>query len=140
MSSLRSGARLVPVPSFRSEKPGTLYVSHVDEITGSLFTQAPRVYWNVNDTAAPTVRGGHVHPEGGKQEYLVCLHGEAIAELHSASGCERVAMKDPETALVLPCGVWHRFILSPGAVLLAVASEPFQAEESLTQLPCDCVL
>lgn len=136
---LRTGAQLVRIPAFRTDgKPGALFVTEACKITGGLFSAAPRVYWIINDSDSDSIRGGHGHPEGGKLEYLVCLHGHVEAELHSDEECETLILEGSTTALVIPTGIWHRFRLSPGAILLSVASTEFSSDEAFTEMPCAC--
>jgi dTDP-4-dehydrorhamnose 3,5-epimerase-like enzyme len=130
--------KVVTLPTFRTDKPGALVVAHVAEVTGGLFANAPRVYWIINDSAAESVRGGHMHSPGGKEEFLVCLSGRAEIELHGPDFCEVLVLAAPDRALVIPAGVWHRITLSANAILLSVASTSFHAHEAIEGLPCSC--
>jgi mannose-6-phosphate isomerase-like protein (cupin superfamily) len=129
--------KLVTLPSHRTAgKPGLLVLSETPKVTDGLFDAAPRNYWIVNDTPEPTTRGKHYHPRGGKQEYLVCLHGRAVIELHSADGCDSVTLDRPDLALVIPSEVWHGVTLQPGAILLSTASTLYHPEEARTEKTC----
>ena len=129
----------LPIRENIPDKPGKLIFSEVKEVTGGNFNSARRVYWIINNTQEDASRGGHYHPQGGKQEYIVCLSGKMEVELHSENKCEDIFIDKPNLALYIPCGVWHRVILSPGAVFLSVASTNFDPNESINDLPaCFC--
>lgn len=129
--------KLVTLPSHRTVgKPGLLVLSETPKVTDGLFDTAPRNYWIVNDTSEPTTRGKHYHPRGGKQEYLVCLSGRAVVELHSQGGCDNVVLDRPDLALVIPSEVWHGVTLTPGAILLSTASTLYNSDEARTEKTC----
>ncbi len=133
--------RVVELPSVRtSGKPGRLSIIELAKIAEGFFPNdaAPRVYLIDNDTPDWSARGGHQHPEGGKRELLVVLRGEIEFDLHSASACLRMTLSLPTRGLLLPNGVWHGVCLSPGALLLAVASTLYASDEARTEKPCLC--
>lgn len=132
---------LVELPSFRTPgKPGQLTVAEPAKIAAGFFPDdaAPRVYWIVNDTAAPSVRGGHLHPQGGKREILVALSGIVQVSLHAAEFCGEIVLDRPSQGLLMQNGIWHGVTLSPGAVLLSIASTLFHKDEAVTEKPCRC--
>lgn len=130
---------LVDLQAFRTAgKPGLLAVAELPKHALGLFEAAPRVYVIVNDSGDWSVRGGHLHPEGGKKELIVALQGTIEFELHAASGCGRVTLDAPTRGLLLPNGTWHGVRLSPGAILLSVASTLYAPDESVAAKPCGC--
>jgi len=128
---------LVELSSFFTEgKPGQLIVAEIENVTDGLFEEARRVYWIVNNTQGWSERGGHYHPVGGKQEFMVCLFGRAIFTLEDADKREvYFELSGPNWAVVIPSGVWHSVELSPGAILLSVASTNFESDEAITNKP-----
>lgn len=131
--------RLVNLPVHKTDsRPQPLVVAELGAVTRGLFDAARRVYWIVNNGDTTIRRGAHYHPEGGKQELMVAFHGQAKVELHSREECDTVLLDTPYQALVIPSGVWHEVLLTPGAALVVVASTNFQPDESHTELPCKC--
>jgi hypothetical protein len=127
--------KIIDLPSNRV-KPGLLAMSQPEDITGGLFSEAKRVYWIINDTDTPTLRGNHYHPKGGKIEYLVALHGTIEVGLHSSEECGTVILDNPTKALIIPSGVWHSVTISVGGIMLAVASTKQAPGESLPEKTC----
>lgn len=125
------------LPHYRSEeKPGPLVVIEPSKIPGCPFKEALRTYHIVNNGFDPERRGGHYHPEGGKQEIQVCLHGWAEFLLIAPSGKEdRIVLNHPWTAVIIPSMVWHQITLGPQSILLSVASTLFDPKEAITELP-----
>lgn len=119
-------------------KPGLLAIAELPKHVLGLFPAAPRVYYIVNDSGDWSVRGGHYHPEGGKKELIVALQGEIEFDLHAAGACDREVLKTPTQGLVIPNGVWHGVRLSPGAILLSIASTLYAPDEARTEKPCGC--
>ena len=130
--------RLIEMEEVRN-KPGVMVIAEFTKLIPDLFTTVPRVYWIVNDTPNESVRGGHYHPPGGKQEMWVCFNGTANVKLHSVEGCGELALDSPSKVLVIPSKVWHEVTLSPGAILVSMASTLYSSHESVTDLPCSCV-
>lgn len=133
---------LITLPSYRTDgKPGTLVVAEPYKIAAAFFEgdAAERVYWIVNDTPDWSARGGHLHPAGGKREIMVALSGTVLVSLHTAEGiCPEVRLDRPDTALLVPNDVWHAVRLSPGAILLSIASTRYAPDEAVTAKPCRC--
>lgn len=127
--------KLIELPNNRV-KPGLLVMSQPEDITDGLFSEAKRVYWIINDTEAPTLRGNHYHPKGGKVEYLISMKGAIEIELHSAEECGKVVLDKPTQALLIRPGTWHSLNIPVGGILLAVASTKHLEGESLPEKTC----
>ncbi|MEK7546249.1 MAG: FdtA/QdtA family cupin domain-containing protein [Patescibacteria group bacterium] len=119
-----------------SGKPGLLAIAELPKHVLGLFSSAPRVYFIVNDSGDWSVRGGHFHPEGGKKELIIALQGRIEFDLHAAAGCGREVLESPTRGLVIPNGVWHGVRLSPGAILLSIASTLYAPDEAIAARPC----
>lgn len=120
-------------------KPGLLIIAQNFLKVTELFEECRRVYWIINNTPYPVERGGHFHPAGGKKEILVCLNGRAEIIFHSADGCENIDLDYPSVGVVIREETWHKVILSPGAILLAIASTVQSPDEAIEFLPrCQC--
>src|SRR3546814_3738939 len=86
----------------------------------------PRRAFTVHGVPAGTSRGGHAHARG--QQLLVCLSGEVIVELRFRGEIEQVRLARPNNALLVDAGVWARQTYLDDAVLLVLASEPYDAD------------
>ncbi|WKZ29582.1 MAG: FdtA/QdtA family cupin domain-containing protein [Patescibacteria group bacterium] len=121
-------------------KPGELAVAELVKIAPGFFAHdaAPRVYWITNTGTGWSLRGGHVHPDGGKREIIVALAGAIEFDLHAAMSCGKIVLDDPGHGLLIPNGVWHGVRISPGGILLSIASTLYASDESVTAKPCRC--
>ncbi len=119
------------------DKRGFLVVAELQEVTQGLFPAAPRVYFVCNDDSEQEAeRGCHLHPE--KKELIVCARGLVTVELHSFGQCGEIALPALTKGLVINVGTWHRLTLSPKAVMVGIASLPFNSRESITDRLCNC--
>lgn len=133
---LSSGAILVEMPHFVSpEKTGPLSVVEPGKIPECPFDVAKRVYYIVNNGFEPETRGGHYHPEGGKQEILICLFGAVDLSLISPSGGDQISLMKPWEGVIIPSGVWHEVRLAPQSILLSVASTLYDPNEAIASFP-----
>lgn len=131
--------RHVRLPQMRDAgRGGVLTVLELLDASAGVVPEARRVYTLANDQDAPIARGGHRHPAGGKQEILTVVRGWVRLDLHARGGCARVRLEDPADAVVVPSEVWHGVTPGPGAILLAIATTPYAAGESLAERPCRC--
>jgi hypothetical protein len=133
--------RLVELQSMHATgKEGVLTIAELSKIAPGFFPLdvAPRVYWITNPSMSWIVRGGHMHPEGGKRELIVALAGRIDFEMHMPGFCGEESCADSKRGMLIPNGVWHRMRLSPGAILLSIASTLYAPDESVTAKPCNC--
>lgn len=133
--------RIVKLQSLHApDKVGLLMIVELFKIASGFFLRdaAPRVYWITNPSEELIVRGGHLHPEGGKKELIVALAGCLEFELHAKDVCGKERLLDPSFGLLIPNGVWHRVRPSPGAILLSIASTLYAPGESVIAKPCTC--
>jgi len=131
--------KIVDLQSVRTPgKPGLLAVAELPKHALGLFEAAPRVYVIVNDSGEWSVRGGHLHPEGGKKELIIAMQGTIEFDLHAVGGCGREVLETPMRGLVIPNGVWHGVRLSPSAILLSIASTLYAPDEAIAAKPCGC--
>ncbi len=76
------------------------------------------------------VRGGHLHLR--KDEWFLCLHGEALVTLRLAGDERRRTLSAEAPAwLPVPAGVWHA-LRSTGpeeALILAYVTEPYDPND-----------
>jgi hypothetical protein len=121
-------------------KPGLLAIAELAKIAAGFFPDdaAPRVYWIINDGPEWSLRGGHYHPEGGKRELIMALSGQIEFDLHAVAACGKLRIETPTQGLLISSGVWHGVRLSPGAILLSIASTLYMPDESVMAKLCNC--
>lgn len=92
----------------------------------------PHRYFVVSDVPSGAVRGGHA--SRSQHELLTCVAGSCTVDVDCGDGdIERFVLDDRRVALLLPPLWWneeHSF--SPGAVLLVLASAPYDPSEHCT--------
>lgn len=84
-----------------------------------------RVYF-MYGTRAGFVRGKHAHKS--LRQILVCIHGSCKVRLDNGAEQKEVNLERPYEGLYVPPGMWREmYDFSPDAVLLVLASEPYDA-------------
>jgi dTDP-4-dehydrorhamnose 3,5-epimerase-like enzyme len=110
---------LFTLPSHGAADSGWLTVA---EAAGLPFA-VQRAYW-ITQVPAGRVRGRHAHHT--LEQALVAVHG-SITLTVSIEGQEAVefCLDQPTQALYLPPHCWPEIHFGPGAVLLGLASQPY---------------
>lgn len=91
----------------------------------------PKRFFLVHDVPAGTTRGGHAHRSC--EQYLVAVSGQVAVTLDDGESQAELLLKRPDQALHIPAGIWgDQRYLTDDACLLVLASEPYDAEEYLT--------
>jgi oxalate decarboxylase/phosphoglucose isomerase-like protein (cupin superfamily) len=86
-----------------------------------------RVFWTYY-TPDNILRGRHAHQ--ATQHVLLAVAGRIVVTVESAGGVLEVfRLESPHVGLYVPPNVWHTMQYSPGAVQLALASQPFAEED-----------
>ncbi|MFI4936014.1 MAG: sugar 3,4-ketoisomerase [Caulobacterales bacterium] len=120
-----------PQPLFFAGRARLIACPVITDARGSLtalpFEDMPFVpcrVFAVSGAAVGTRRGGHAHRSG--EQFLVCLAGRIEVLLRLEGKAERVTLEAGGPGLLIGPGVWSRqTYLEAGAVLLALASEPY---------------
>lgn len=82
-----------------------------------------RVYY-MYDTAPGVVRGLHAHKS--LEQILICIHGSCRILLDDGDEKEVILLTDPSEGIYVANNMWREmFDFSPGAVLMVLASEPY---------------
>lgn len=119
-------ARLMALPAVADTRGSLLPVPFAD------LPFTPRRVFAVSDAPAGAVRGGHAHRSG--LQLLICLQGRLAIELRTADATAALTLTPGGGALLVGPGVWCRqTYLEAGAVLLALASEPYDPTSYLDQ-------
>ncbi|QKG52114.1 MULTISPECIES: sugar 3,4-ketoisomerase [Hymenobacter] len=110
---------LLTLPSHGAADSGRLTVAE----DGQLPFAVKRTYW-ITEVPAGRVRGRHAHHT--LEQLLVAVHGR-IDLVMQAEGEEplRFCLSQPTQALYLPPHCWPEIHFGPGAVLLCLASQPY---------------
>ena len=90
----------------------------------------PNRYFVVFDVPAGELRGEHAHKQC--QQFLVCAHGSCRILLDDGQKRCEITLDSPDMGVFMPPMIWGtQYRYSPGAVLLAFASHPYEAEDYL---------
>lgn len=86
-----------------------------------------RVYY-VYDVAENALRGHHAHKQ--LEQYLMCVHGSCSVWMDNGKSKEKIRLDSPSTGLYVGPSIWHVMEdFSPGAVLLVLASAPYDESD-----------
>lgn len=87
----------------------------------------PRRSFFVHGVPAGTVRGGHSHRTA--RQLLFCVSGAIEVLMRHGDEQAAVTLDDCSQGLLIEAGVWaQQTYITPGAVLCALASEPFDPD------------
>ncbi|MCB0429382.1 MAG: WxcM-like domain-containing protein [Flavobacteriales bacterium] len=102
--------------------PSLGYIT-VAECTSNVPFEIKRVYWTYY-TPHNVTRGQHAHKR--LQQVIAAVNGRIVFELETSSGeTFRFELDSPQKGLYIPPGCWRNIVFSHDAVLLCLASEPF---------------
>jgi acetyltransferase-like isoleucine patch superfamily enzyme/dTDP-4-dehydrorhamnose 3,5-epimerase-like enzyme len=119
-----SGVRVVDRPVVEDLR-GLLTFAQTDD--GDL-PFAPRRYFVVSGVPSRQVRGEHAHRT--LHQWLTCLHGECTVLVDDGEVRQDVTLDRPSRSLYLPPMIWGvQYNFSPDAVLLVLASDPYDAAD-----------
>lgn len=86
-----------------------------------------RVYY-MYDTAEGVTRGFHAHKS--LQQILVCIHGSCKIRLDNGKEKKVIPLERPYEGLYVSNAMWREmFDFSPDAVLMVLASEPYDESD-----------
>lgn len=89
--------------------------------------QIKRVYY-MYDTVQGVTRGKHAHKS--LQQILICVHGSCKVLLDDGKEKETVVLDQPNLGLYVSNVMWREmFDFSPDAVLMVLASEPYDESD-----------
>lgn len=118
-------ARLVALPLI-TDLRGSLTFGE----QGNPLPFSPQRYFVVFDVPGREIRGEHAHKE--LEQFLVCVHGSLSVVVDDGKRRAEVHLDSPAKGLYVPPLTWTvHYKYSPGAVLLVLASAPYDAEDYL---------
>lgn len=89
---------------------------------------APQRCFLVYAVPGAEVRGEHAHKRCA--QFLVCVHGHVRALVDDGSARAEYRLDRPDIGLYVPPGIWGtQYGYSPDAVLMVLASEPYDASD-----------
>ena len=113
-----------------SDERGTLSFAEV----GDGLPFVPQRYFLVYDVPVGTTRGGHAHKRC--EQYLVAVRGSVGVTLDDGQSQAEYLLERPNQGLHVPAGTWgEQHYRSEDACLLVLASEPYEAEDYLSDYP-----
>lgn len=118
-----SGAQLFTLPKISGDN-GTLIVAEL----GAGLPFVVRRIFTLLDIPNDETRGTHAHREC--KQFLVCVAGSVIAVVDDGSRRQEVVLDSPTKGLYMPALTWGtQYNYSPDALLLVLASDPYDAED-----------
>ncbi|TVT38256.1 WxcM-like domain-containing protein [Hymenobacter setariae] len=103
------------------------YLSVSEQVVPPLPFAVRRVFW-AYCTPDNILRGRHAHY--ATEHILLAVAGRIVVNIERADGTLEVfRLENPHVGLYVPPNVWHTMQYSPGAVQLALASQPFAEED-----------
>jgi UDP-2-acetamido-3-amino-2,3-dideoxy-glucuronate N-acetyltransferase len=110
-------------------------LTHAGDLRGSLVALEhgelpfrPQRTFLVYDVPTTDVRGEHAHRRC--EQLLVCVHGSVACVVDDGSRRQEVVLDTPTSALYVPPMTWGtQYRYSPDAVLLVLASHPYDASD-----------
>ena len=117
------GARLVDLTLIAGDN-GSLVVG---EAPGQLPFTVERIF-TLFDIPEGEVRGTHAHRHC--EQFLICQRGSVTAVVDDGEHREEVVLDRPSVGLYMPALTWGtQYRYSPDAVLLVLASDPYDADD-----------
>ncbi len=93
---------------------------------------APRRWFLVHEVPSREVRGEHAHRVC--HQFLVCVAGQVTVAVDDGRNRSEVLLDDPTLGVYIPPMVWaSQFRYDPGAVLLVLASHPYDPEDYIRE-------
>jgi dTDP-4-dehydrorhamnose 3,5-epimerase-like enzyme len=121
--------RLIRLPTIADERGALSVADGADWIP---FPVAR--YFVIRDVPPGKTRAGHAQLQG--HELLSCVAGECKVETRWEGGAASYRLNGPEQALHVPPGTWLECSeFSPGAVLLVLCSNAYDAADQTTERP-----
>lgn len=95
---------------------------------GSTLPFKPERYFIVFDVASKEIRGEHAHKE--LHQFLVCVKGSCSVLVDDGRNSEEILLDSPNRGIHVPPMTWSvQYKYSPDAVLLVLASAPYDADD-----------
>jgi acetyltransferase-like isoleucine patch superfamily enzyme len=122
--------------SSRVERTRLVRLTRADDLRGSLVAAnfegdlpfVPRRFFTVFDVPSTDVRGAHAHVRC--EQLLVCVRGSVRAVVDDGSVRQEFLLDRPDIGLHIGPMVWGtQYHYSPDAVLLVLASDPYDPED-----------
>lgn len=117
------GAKLYLLAILRGERGGLSFAE-----IGQNLPFLPQRYFLIFDVPGEEIRGEHAHRQC--EQFLVCVKGRCAVVVDDGQSRAEVLLNRPNLGLYLPPMVWGtQSNYSPDAVLLVLASRPYEAQD-----------
>ncbi|MTD94655.1 hypothetical protein GIW81_09965 [Hyphomicrobium sp. xq] len=114
---------ILSLPTFADAR-GALTV-----LEGALPFAIARIYWI--HAADGQTRGGHRHKE--TRQALVAVHGSVSVYMNDGVREETIKLQRPSDCLLVEPKDWHTFTLADDAVVLVLASHPYDRADYIDE-------
>lgn len=92
-----------------------------------------RLFYIFN-TRSRAARGFHAHQKN--RLALICLVGSVVVTLDNGSNVDQARLNRPNQALLIEPKIWHSLEhFTPGTIVLACASEPYDENDYIRDYP-----
>jgi len=93
---------------------------------------APRRWFMVYDVPSREVRGEHAHRQC--HQFLICVCGQVMVAVDDGENRDEVLLDRPTLGVYIPPMIWgSQFRYEPDAVLLVLASHPYDADDYIRE-------
>lgn len=116
-------AQIIPLPKYEDERGSLTVLDNIDEL---LPFKVKRIFF-IN-ASLDVVRGGHRHHT--TRQAIICINGTCTVTNDNGTTTELFTLESSSQCLLLEASDWHQMHnFSKGAVLLVLASEPFNPDD-----------
>ena len=92
----------------------------------------PKRWFLVYDVPSREVRGEHAHRTC--HQFLICVAGQVTVAVDDGQNRSEVLLEDPTLGIYIPPMIWgSQFRYEPGAVLLVLASDPYDSNDYIRE-------
>lgn len=114
---------VLKLPSFSDARGGLSVLEDV------LPFPMKRIYWIYS--ADGNTRGGHRHRQ--TRQALIAIHGDVTIHMDDGLHVENIRLDSPDQCLLVEPKDWHTMSFGSQAVLLVIASHPFDRNEYIDE-------
>ena len=123
MRTLMDHFNLIELPTFRDDR-GALTV-----LDNLLPFPVVRMYWIYG--ADGFTRGGHRHSV--TRQALIAIAGKVTVYVNDGIKSEQIELNRPNQCLLVEPQDWHTMTFEPNAILLVLASEPYNKSDYIDE-------
>lgn len=114
---------VINLPSFIDQRGG------LSVLDGALPFPVKRIYWIYGSDG--NKRGGHRHHK--TRQALIAVHGKVIVHMDDGLNVEDIHLDSPGQCLLVEPKHWHTMNFEADAVLLVIASHPYDKDDYIDE-------